>query len=112
MKQTLLLIVIICLSALATHAQDNRALRAARMSFNDAETNYNRGNYQEAAREFTIVVNTIPTGIDSRRHLQRRLESLIYLVDIHFYKHVNIDQACEYLNMYYREMNLIRNDGI
>ncbi len=93
-------------------SQDSKALRAARMSFNSAESNYKKANYEEAAREFEIVISTIPAGIDSRKHLKMRLESLVNLIDIYFYRYINITIACTYLEMYFQNMELIRNKGI
>ncbi len=93
-------------------SQDRRALRAAEMSFNSAESDYKKGNHKEAAQKFDIVVTTISASIDSRKHLEMRLESLIKLIDIHFYKSVNINQACEYLDMYNSTMNTVRNSGV
>lgn len=113
MKKAAVLSVIMMLLIVSEGiAQDSRALRAARMSFNSAERNYNRGNYQEAAREFEIVINTIPANTDSRRHLEMRLESLIAMVDIYFYRFINITNACQYMNMFFDNMNTIRNSGM
>jgi outer membrane protein assembly factor BamD (BamD/ComL family) len=94
------------------YSQDKRALKAAEMSFNSAENDYKKGNYKEAAQKFDIVVNTIPAAIQSRKHLEMRLESIIKLIDIHFYKSVNITQACEYLDVYNNTMNVVRNSGV
>jgi hypothetical protein len=92
-------------------AQDSRTLRAARAAFSSAENNYKRGNHNLASQEYEIVINTIPASADSRRNLEMRLESLIKLVDIYFYKTPNINNACDYLQLYFENMNLIRNQG-
>lgn len=112
MKKAILLTAMIIMSlGLQSYSQDSRAMRAARMSYNSAKKNDKKGNYEEAAREYEIVINTIPASVDSRRYLEIRLESLIKLVDIYFYKQVNINAACEYLQMYFDNMNIIRNQG-
>lgn len=110
MKKTLLFITILIVS-ISLQAQDSRALRAAKASFESAEKNYKRGNYEQAAREFEIVINTIPASSDSRKNLKMRLESLIALVDIYFYKYVSIDKACNYLDMYRNNIKQVRNQG-
>jgi len=94
------------------YTQDKRAIRAAELSYSAAENDLKKGNFQDAVQKFEIVVNTIPEGIDSRKHLVMRLESLINLIDIYFYKSVNIQEACKNLNLYYSNMNKIRNSGI
>ena len=94
------------------YSQDKRALKAAEMSFNSAESDYKKGNFNEAAQKFDIVVNSIPAAIDSRKHLEMRLESLIKLIDIRFYKSVNITQACGYLELYESTINTVRNSGV
>lgn len=104
-------ILILGLSILAI-GQDSRALRAAKMSFNSAEDHYKRENYKQAKQEFLIVTETIPANIESRRYLIMRLESLINLIDISFYKIVNIEDACEHLNSFFDTMNTIRNRGV
>ncbi|NHB69978.1 hypothetical protein [Perlabentimonas gracilis] len=95
-----------------TQAQDKRALRAADLSFSAAENDYKKSNYKEAAQKYTIVVNTVPASVDSRKHLEMRLDALIKLVDIYFYKSVNIQQACEYVNEYSNTMNAVKNSGV
>ena len=112
MKKLIVLSVLLSLSfSLDLYSQDSRAFRAARMSFSSAEKNFKNGSFEDAAREYEIVINTIPESTDSRRHLEMRLESLIKLVDIHFYHHVNISKACEYVQQYSNNMNLVRNQG-
>ncbi len=108
MKKILIFITIFIVS-ISLQAQNSRALRAAKASFESAEKNYKRGDFQQAAREFEIVINTIPSTTDSRKNLKMRLESLIALVDIYFYKYVSIDKACSYLDMYSDNINRIRN---
>ncbi len=92
--------------------QDNGALRVARTSFSSAERNYNNSRYQDALQEFIIVVNTIPVDIDSRRHLEKRMEALNYIIEISFYKYINIERGCEYLELFLNNMDLIRNSDI
>ena len=112
MKKLIVLSILLSLSySVDVFAQDSRALRAARMSFNSAERNFNNEKHAEAAREYEIVINTIPATIDSRRYLEMRLESIIKLVDIYFYHRVNMSKACENVQLYSENMNLIRNQG-
>jgi hypothetical protein len=94
------------------YSQDKRALKAAELSFDEAETDYKKGKNSDAAQKYTIVVNSIPATVDSKKHLEMRLESLIKLVDIYFYKHINFQQACENLDLYISTMNTIRNSGV
>lgn len=108
----LTLLALIILAPSSIYSQDKRAIRAAEMSFSSAEKDYKKGNYQEAAQKFDIVVNTIPAAIESRKHVEMRLDALINLIDIRFYKSVNITQACEYLGLYESTMNTIRNSGV
>lgn len=82
------------------------------MSFSSAENNYKRGNYEQAAREYEIVLNTLQSPPTSRRYLEMRLESLISLIDIYFYRQVNITKACERLQMFMTDMKTIRNQGV
>ncbi len=111
-KSFSLLMISLFIIPVMVYSQDGRALRASRNSFSSAQDNYNKGNYQQAIREYKIVVNTVPANIDSRRDLTNRLESLIDLIDIYFYKHVNISKACEYVHIYNRDMNTIRGSGV
>ncbi|TVQ16307.1 MAG: hypothetical protein EA361_04330 [Bacteroidetes bacterium] len=112
MKKLIALSILLSLSlSLDLYSQDSRALRAARMSFSSAERNFKNSSFEEAAREYAIVINTIPASTDSRKHLEMRLESLIKLVDIHFYHHVNVSKACEYVQQYSTNMNVVRNQG-
>jgi outer membrane protein assembly factor BamD (BamD/ComL family) len=110
------LILIILSVALVGHSQlfsqDKRALRAAEMSYSSAESDFKNGKYAEALQKYDIVVNTIPASIPSRKHLEMRLESIIKLIDIRFYKSVNITQACEYLDEYNNTMSIIKNSGV
>lgn len=113
MKKIIITLVSLAILIPSTvYSQDRRALRAAEMSFNSAESDFKKGNFTEAAQKFDIVVSTIPASIDSRKYLEMRLESLIKLIDIHFYKSVNITQACEYLDTYNSTMNTVRNTGV
>lgn len=110
MKRIIQVVIILMLSS-SVFSQDNRALRAARMSFSSAEDHLNKGNYQQAATDFEIVINTIPAQIDSRRNLNMRLESLIHLIDIYFYRHINIQNACKHIDTYLSDINVIRHQG-
>lgn len=96
----------------SVNSQDKKALRAAEMSYNFAKSDYKKGDFNEAAQKFDIVVSSIPASIDSRKHLEMRLESLIKLIDIRFYKSANISQACEYLSMYDETISTARNSGV
>ncbi|HZJ73926.1 MAG TPA: hypothetical protein VFC87_03905 [Perlabentimonas sp.] len=110
--------VIIFLMSLAlllpsdSFSQDKRAIRAAEFSFKSAEKDYNNEEYKEAAEKYTITVNTIPAGIESRKHLEIRLDALIKLIDIYFYRYVNITNACEFLADYNSTISAARNSGI
>ena len=95
-----------------TFSQDKRAIKAAELSFKSAEKDYKNKNYKEAAEKYAITVNTIPAAIDSRKHLEIRLDALINLVDIYFYRYVNISTACEFLADYNSTISLARNSGI
>ncbi len=109
MKKTLLIFFVIFIALPNTqNAQDRSALRAARMSFDAAEKNHKASNYQEAAQEYTIVVNTIPVSTDSRRYLEIRMQSLIGLVDIHFNKKTNFEKACHHVHLYLNDMEIIK----
>lgn len=109
MKKTLL-ILFVCIIAFpnAQQAQDRSILRAARMSFNSAENNFKNGNYAEAAQEYTIVINTIPVSIDSKRYLEFRLQSVIGLADIYFNKITNFDKACQYVDLFLKDMETVK----
>jgi hypothetical protein len=113
MKNILLIITIVFMAiSIQGFTQDSRAIRAARASFASAENHYKRNNFEFAAREYEIVISTIPASVDSRKNLEMRLESLIKLVEIYFHKRVDITLACENLQLYYQNMNRIRNSGI
>jgi outer membrane protein assembly factor BamD (BamD/ComL family) len=93
-------------------SQDRRALKAADLSYNGALRDYSKANYTEAAQKFDIVVSTIPASIDSRKYLELRLESLIKLIDIYFYKSANFSKACDYLQQYANTVSTSRNSGV
>jgi outer membrane protein assembly factor BamD (BamD/ComL family) len=112
MKNILLLTtILIMMCSTQSFSQDSRAIRAARASYASAENHFKRGNFEMAAREYEIVINTIPESTDSRKNLEMRLESMINLVEIYFYKQIDFTKACENLQMYYQNMNRIRNAG-
>lgn len=112
MKKSVVFMLLISLSiSIQVFSQDKRALRAARSGFKAAERNFKKDNFEEAARDYEIVVNTIPASTDSGKHLEMRLESLIKLVDIYFYHHTDVDKACKNVQLYANTMNLIRNRG-
>lgn len=108
----LILISLVLFAPAEAISQDKRALKAADLSFSAAERDYRKGNYLEAAQKYTIVVNTVPPTVDSRKHLELRLDALIQLIDIYFYKSVNLEQACQYVNEYSNTMNTIVNAGV
>jgi hypothetical protein len=113
MKRSTFIIALLTFSlGLQSFGQDSRALRAAKKSFDSAENSYKKENYREAAREYEIVIQTIPVSTDSRRNLEMRLESLINLTDIYLYHSVNINDACRNIQLYMSNMNTIRNKGI
>ena len=93
-------------------SQDRRALRAADLSYNIALRDYSKANYTEAAQKFDIVVSTIPASLESRKHLEMRLESLIKLIDIYFYRSANFSKACDYLQQYTNTVAISRNSGV
>lgn len=111
-KATFILVLLPFFFGLQSFGQDSRALRAAKKSFDSAESNYKKENYREAAREYEIVVQTIPVSTDSRRDLEMRLESLINLTDIYLYHSVNINDACRNIQLFMGNMNTIRNKGV
>lgn len=108
----LFLISLVLLLPLDTFSQDKRAIKAAELGFKSAEKDYKNENYKEAAEKYTIVVNAIPVAINSRKHLEIRLDALIKLVDIYFYRYVNISQACGFLTDYNSTISASKNSGI
>lgn len=112
--RTFFVMLVFCLFCFPTklNGQDNGALRIARTSFNSAERNYNNNRYKDALQEFRIVVDNIPVGNDSRRHLEMRMEALNFIIEICFYKHVNIEQGCQYLELFLSDMDVIRNSEV
>lgn len=94
------------------HSQDISLLRASRRSFSSAKDNYKNGNYQKAIQEYQIVINTIPANIDSRGDLSNRLESLVDLIEIYSYKYVDLSKACEYIETFNNDMNIVRARGV
>lgn len=113
MKHLSLILITFFIVATATDvlSQDKKALKAAEMSYKVANNDFKKGDFNEAAQKFDFVVTTIPANIDSRKHLELRLESLIQLIDIRFYKSADISKACEYLGMYDETINTARNSG-
>ncbi|HNS29108.1 MAG TPA: hypothetical protein PKL52_01120 [Tenuifilaceae bacterium] len=113
MKRAAVILLALCLLSPSTlFSQDKRSLKAAELSYNAAEKDLKKGNYQDAANKFEIVVSSIPEGIDSRKYIVIRLESLIKLVDIYFYKSVNFEKACQNLNLYFSNISKVRNAGV
>jgi len=111
-KATFLIVLFFLTFGLQTIGQGSRALRAAKRSFDSAESNFKKENYQEAVREYEIVVQTIPASTNSRKNLEMRLESLINLTDIYLYHSVNITDACKNIHLFMSNMNSIRNKGV
>lgn len=113
MKRATVILLALCLLTPSTlFSQDKRSLKAAELSYNAAEKDLKKGNYQDAASKFEIVVSSIPEGINTRKYLIMRLESLIKLVDIYFYKSVNVEKACQNLNLYFSNIAKVRNAGV
>jgi hypothetical protein len=94
------------------HAQDQRALRAARMSFSAAESNYSKGRFAEAAPDYEIVINSIPVNTPVRKNLEMRLESISKLIDIYYNRVINLESACGNLNIFFDDMADVRFSGI
>lgn len=113
MKKVLLTLIIFSIALPnVLNAQDRSTLRAAVMSFDSAEKNHKAGNYEQAAQEYTIVLNSIPVSIESRRHLEIRLQSVIGLVDIHYHKITNFNKACEYVQLYLSDMKVVKSGKV
>jgi hypothetical protein len=106
------LIIIALFISFGAYAQNSRELRAAEMTFKSAERDYNKSEYNKAAQKYDFVVNTIPESSDSRKHVELRLDALINLIDIYFYKSVNIQQACECLHLYQSAVNAASKSGV
>jgi hypothetical protein len=112
MKKLIFIIFALLTCNSGLQAQDQRALRAARMSFNDAENNYNKGRYSEAALDYEIVLQNIPVNTPVRKNLEMRLESLSKLIDIHYNRNASMDKACENLSLFFEDMSEVRFAGI
>lgn len=97
---------------LSAISQDRHSLRAADLSFDNGEKNLKRDNYKEAAQAFEIVVSNIPEGIDSRKYAEMRLDAIIKLIDIYFYKSVNLDRACSHLDNYASTLQKVQSNGV
>lgn len=111
-KITYLLVASILLMPLWIEAQDKRSLAAAEISFKSAQKEYAKKQYKEASQHFDIVVNLIPSSADKSKHIEMRLESLIALIDIHFYKAPNFTNACGYLQDYANTIDACQKSGV
>lgn len=104
--------IILLITTSMVNAQHASVARAARSSFASASDSYKKGRYSEAARDFEIVITSIPAETDSRRNLEMRLESLVKLLDIYYARTTNLTMACQTLQMFYDTMYEVRNKGI
>lgn len=113
MRKLLLFIVAIAVIApLAGVSQDKSTIRAAELSYKAAERSYKNGEFKDAAKGYEIVVNSIPISVQDRKLLEMKMESNIKLIDIYFYKSVNMDKACEQTNTYMENVRRVKNSGV
>ncbi len=111
-KVTVGLLVLALLTSKSLFSQERDEIRASRMSFRSAERHFSKGEFDQAARKYSILINLIPADIDSRRELKNRLESLIRLTDIYLNRNVEFARGCEYLNQYIEDMSVVRKSGV
>lgn len=113
MKKILLCFAIILLLApVVSFAQSRPLLIAADRSFSDAESNYKKREYREAAANFEIVVNSIPVEIESRKYLMMRLDALTALVDIYYNHRTNLELACARMETFASDMNYVKRADV
>jgi len=96
----------------ALYSQDKQALRAAELSFNSAERSYRKDEYKDAANSYEIVLESISSRTDSRKHITMKLDANIKLIDIYFNKSVNLKRACELIDEYEELLGVIRHTGV
>ncbi len=93
-------------------AQSNQMMRVANKSFSDAESDYKKGNYREAAKNYETVMKIIPKEIDSRRSLIKRLDAHVALIDIYFNHVTNFELACQKLEVFYSDMEYVKRSDV
>ena len=111
-KTAISLLALVFFASGSFYAQERDVVRASRMSFRSAERHFSNGEYDQASREYSIVISLIPADTDSRRELINRLESLIRLTDIYLNRNIQFARGCEYLNQYIDDMAVVRRSGV
>ncbi len=93
-------------------AQSSQMMRVANKSFSDAESDFKKGNYREAASNYEIVLNIIPKEVDSRKSLMKRLDAQTALIEIYFDYVTNFDLACRKLQEFYSDMDYVKRADV
>ena len=106
------LLAIATILPIASFAQTKKSVRAAELAFSNGERKLRKGEYKESAQSFEIVVNNIPAGIEKSKYTEMRLDAIINLIDIYFYKSVNLDRACELLDSYSTTLLKAKSKGV
>lgn len=96
----------------SVNAQSSQMMRVANKSFSDAESDYKKGNYREAATNYETVMNIIPKENDSRRSLMKRLDANAALIDIYFNYVTNFELACRKLEQFYSDMEYVKRSDV
>ena len=58
------------------------------------------------------VLSNIPEGVEVRKYTEMRLDAIINLIDIYFYKSVNLDRACQLLDSYSTTLLKAKSKGV
>ncbi len=106
------LLMSVLLMPMGIQAQNKKSLKTAEYSYKMAVQNYKKEHYTEAAQQFNIVADIIPFSSSSKSYVEMRLESLIKLVDIHFYRSPNFTLSCNYLQEYSRTVDHAQRNGV
>lgn len=89
-------------------AQDSNILKAAEKSYKTGLSEYKKKKYSEASKSLIVVVENIPSDVDSRKYQLMRLEAASKLVEIHFNNDVQIRKACDYLYVFISDLNSMK----
>lgn len=113
MKRILaVLITVSTIFPFVSFAQTKESVRAAELAFANGERKLRKGEYKESAQSFEIVVSNIPEGVEVRKYTEMRLDAIVNLIDIYFYKSVNLDRACQLLDSYSTTLLKAKSKGV
>lgn len=111
MKNLLVVLLLMAfLIPLSLKSQNRHTLRAANRSLSDAESDYRRGNYADAAENYELFLSLVPVSVESARQISRRLDATAALVDIYLNHITDFEKACQNIKLFNSDIEYVMNN--